>query len=399
MSQFVNHGSDVVIVAAKRTPFGAFGGALAKKSPTQMAVDIVPELLKSAGAQASQIDAVVMGNVIQSTSDSAYLARHVGLKSGAPISHHALTVNRLCGSGFEAIAQAAKMIRLGEANVVLAGGSESMSLVPFALTKARFGYRMGHSEVEDLLQAGLTDQHVKLPMAITAENLADQFKISRAECDQFALESQKRAADAWSRGDFADEVVALAELAKDEHMRPESSLAGLAKLKPVFKQEGVVTAGNASGMVDGAAMLLLCSRDTAKKLGLKPLAKVLGWAASGCDPTIMGIGPVPATKKLFEGLKAQGKNLNISDFDLVEVNEAFASQYLAVEKELGLDRSKTNACGGAISIGHPLGATGARLVGHLVHALNRRGGGLALATACIGGGQGMSVAIEVDPGS
>lgn len=391
-----HHDQDIVIVAAKRTPFGAFGGALSKKSSIQMAVELAQPLFAQASVSPSEADACVMGNVIQSTSDSAYLSRHVGLKSGLPISHQALTVNRLCGSGFESIAQAAKMLMLGEANLVLAGGSESMSLVPFALHKARFGYRMGHSEVEDLLMAGLTDQHVKLPMAITAENLAEQYGFSRQECDAFALESQNRAAQAWERGDFANEVVSLTELAKDEHMRPGSTIEGLAKLKPVFKPDGVVTAGNASGMVDGAAVLLICTRGYAQKNGLKPLAKVMDWAASGCDPKIMGIGPVPATHKLLERMERNGRSLKISNFDLVEVNEAFAPQYLAVEKELKLDRKKTNVCGGAISIGHPLGATGARLVGHLVYALQRRGGGLGLATACIGGGQGMSLAIEVD---
>jgi acetyl-CoA acyltransferase 2 len=391
-----NTEKDIVIVAAKRTPFGGFGASLAKKSPTQMAVDISTALFDQASLPASRVDACVMGNVIQSTSDSAYLSRHVGLKSGLPISHQALTVNRLCGSGFEAVAQAAKLLMLGEAEVVLAGGSESMSLVPFALTKARFGYRLGHGEVEDLLSAGLTDQHVKLPMAITAENLAEQYKISREECDALALESQLKASAAWERGDFSDEVVAVPELSKDEHIRPGSTVEGLAKLKPVFKADGVVTAGNASGMVDGAALLLVCTRAYANKNQLKPLAKILGWAAAGCDPKIMGIGPVPATQKLLSRMGSEGLSLKVSDFDLVEVNEAFASQYLAVERELGLDRKKTNACGGAIAIGHPLGATGARLVSHLVYALQRRGGGLGLATACIGGGQGMSLALSVE---
>lgn len=390
-----NSPDDVVIVSAKRSAFGAFGGKLSKKSSTQMAVDIAGALFAAAGVAPDRADATVMGNVIQSTSDSAYLARHVGLKAGLPISHHALNVNRLCGSGFEAIAQAAKMLKFSEASLVLAGGSESMSLVPFLLNKARFGYRMGHSEVEDLLLAGLTDQHVKLPMALTAENLAEQYGLSREVCDAYALESQQRAAAAWDRGDFKDEVVELTELSKDEHLRPESNLAGLAKLKPVFKADGVVTAGNASGMVDGAALLLLCTRRQALDLGLKPLATVLDWAAAGCDPKVMGIGPVPATQKLLQRMQSAGHAVKVSDFDLVEVNEAFAPQYLAVEKELGLDRKKTNVCGGAIAIGHPLGATGARLVGHLTHALQRRGGGLGLATACIGGGQGMSLAIHV----
>lgn len=386
---------DIVIVAAKRSPFGAFGGALSKKSPTQMASELAAPLFKQAGIDAGLADVSVMGNVIQSTSDSAYLARHVGLKSGLPISHSALTVNRLCGSGFEALAQAAKMLKLGEASLVLAGGSESMSLVPFLLNKARFGYRMGHGDVEDLLSAGLTDQHAKLPMGMTAENLAEQYQISRSECDDFALESQVRAAAAWDRGDFADEVAPFTELQKDEHLRPDSTAAALAKLKPVFKTDGVVTAGNASGMVDGAAMMLVCTRAYAQKQGMKPLAKVIAWATSGCDPKIMGIGPVPATQKLLAEMSKLGHTGKVGGFDLVEVNEAFASQYLAVERELGLDRKKTNVDGGAIAIGHPLGASGARLVSHLVYALSRRGGGLGLATACIGGGQGMSVAIEV----
>jgi len=387
--------SDIVIVAAKRTPFGAFGGSLAKESPVKMAVSLSEELFAQAEIAPSEADAVVMGNVIQSTSDSAYLARHVGLKSDLPVAHHALTVNRLCGSGFESIAQAAKMLALDEASLVLAGGSESMSLVPFALPRARFGYKMGSAVAEDMLMAGLTDQHVGLPMAITAENLARQYNISRTECDDFALESQQKAEDAWSKGLFAEEVSKSYELNKDEHIRPDANAASLQKLKPVFKKDGVVTAGNASGMVDGAATLLLCTRGFAKQKGLKPLAQILDWAAAGCDPSIMGIGPVPATHKLLKRLERKGMNFGVENFDLVEVNEAFASQYLAVEKALDLDRKKTNVCGGAISIGHPLGATGARLVSHLVYALNRRGGGLGLATACIGGGQGMSVALKV----
>jgi acetyl-CoA acetyltransferase family protein len=313
-------------------------------------------------------------------------------------------VNRLCGSGFEAIVSGAHQILLGDAEVALVGGVEAMSQVPYVLRGARWGYRMGHGEMEDQLSASLTDAHVKLPMAITAENLAEMNQLSRETCDAFALESQKKAASAWKNGVFSQEVAPIkiqskkgeTLISQDEHVRPDATLEGLAKLKPVFKKDGVVTAGNASGIVDGACALILTTEQRAKAQGWRVLGHLRSWAAKGCDPKIMGIGPVPATQAVMNRYaKEFGKPISVKDFRLVEINEAFASQYLSVEKGLGLDRSKTNIHGGAIALGHPLGASGARLVTHLLYSLPQVGGGLGLASACIGGGQGMSVIVEV----
>ena len=395
---------ELVFVAAKRTPFGAFLGGLASLSATDLAVAASEAALKAAGVDPAAIDAVFFGNVIGSSRDAIYLARHVGLRTGVPVDRPALTVNRLCGSGFEAVAQGAASILAGESEVTLVGGTESMSQVPYVLRGARAGLRMGHGELEDQLMASLEDSYVKLPMALTAENLAVQYKISRAEADAFALESQRRAVAAWDAGVYADEVAPVkltsrkgeTLFARDETPRPDASPEGLAKLKPVFKVDGLVTAGNASGITDGAAALVLTTAARAAREGWKVLGKLRAWAARGCDPKIMGIGPVPATQEaMARYTRATGKRLTVQDFRLVEVNEAFAPQYLAVEKELGLDRTRTNIHGGAIAIGHPLAASGARLVAHLLYALPRAGGGIGLASACIGGGQGMSVIIEV----
>ena len=394
----------LVFVAAKRSAFGAFGGSLASLSATDLALETSRACLEQSQLKASDLDAVVMGNVVQSSSDAIYLARHVGLRLGMPIDRPALNVNRLCGSGFEAIAQGAYLIQMDGVQAVLVGGTESMSQVPYVLRGARSGYRMGHGELEDFLMASLTDSFTGLPMAITAENLAEEYKISRTEVDAYALESQKRAAKAWEMGFFKDEIAPIVLKSKkgeirferDEHMRPETTLETLAKLKPVFKKDGVVTAGNASGIVDGAAVLILATESFAKSRGCRILGRLSAWAAVGCDPKVMGIGPVPASKKALERYAVlKGKTQSVADMKRVEVNEAFSPQYLAVEKTLGLDRSKTNCNGGAISMGHPLAASGARLVGHLLYELARLGGGAGLATACIGGGQGMSVIVEV----
>jgi acetyl-CoA acetyltransferase family protein len=403
MSSLKNH-ENFVFVAAKRTPFGAFGASLASLTATDLAVHAAQACLDQSGLRPDEIDATVLGNVVQSSADAIYISRHTGLRLGMPEDRPALTVNRLCGSGFEAIAQGAYLLAMEGAKAVLVGGTESMSQVPYVLRGARWGYRMGNNEVEDFLTASLTDRYTGLPMAITAENLAERFKLTRDDVDSYALASQQRAARAWESGIFKDEVASITLKSKkgdtlfsrDEHLRPETTMQSLGKLKPVFKPDGVVTAGNASGIVDGAACLILATESFAKSRGLKVMGRLVTWASVGCDPKIMGFGPVPATRKALERYsKISGAKKSISDFKRIEVNEAFSPQYLAVEKELGLNREITNSNGGAISIGHPLAASGARLVGHLLYDLPRKGGGAGLATACIGGGQGMSVIVEV----
>ncbi|HJZ88983.1 MAG TPA: acetyl-CoA C-acyltransferase, partial [Polyangia bacterium] len=330
--------------------------------------------------------------------DAIYLSRHVGLRTGLPQGVPALTVNRLCGSGFEAAVQAAQLIRLREAEIVLCGGAESMSQSPHIVRGARWGYALGKAPpLEDYLWAALTDSYVNLPMALTAENLAQKYGITRAESDQYALRSQKAWAAAHEAGRFREEIAPLeittrkgpVSFAVDEHPRPQSTLEALARLTPVFKKDGVVTAGSASGICDGAAALVLAAREAADRRGLKPLARVLGWGVVGCDPKIMGIGPAPAIRRCLERT-----GLALGQIDLIEVNEAFAPQYLAVEKELSLPREKVNVDGGAIALGHPLGASGARITTHLVYELRRRKARYGLGSACIGGGQGIAVALE-----
>ncbi len=388
----------IVFVGAKRTPFGAFGGSFRDLTATDLAVEAAKAALSSSKVSPADVDHAIFGNVLQTSADAAYLARHAALRAGVPEIVPAVTVNRLCGSGFEAIADGANRIALGQAKCVLAGGSESMSQAPFVLRKARFGYRMSHGEIEDSLTSALTDSYAGLPMAMTAEGLADDKKISRAECDAFALESQKRAAAAQREGRLSDEISAVSIesrgkttiVDKDEHIRPEASGESLAKLKPVFKKDGVVTAGNASGMVDGAAATLLTTRENAKQKGWQVLGELVDFSVVGCDPKRMGIGPVPAVRKLLEA-----NRLKISDIKWIEINEAFAAQYLAVEKELGNSRESTNRDGGAIAIGHPLAASGTRLVAHALYGLRNSGGGWGVVSACIGGGQGMACLLRV----
>jgi acetyl-CoA acetyltransferase family protein len=393
---------EIWIVGAKRTAFGAFGGTLKDLTATDLAVEAAKGALAQANADPATVEQVVFGNVQQTSADSIYLARHVGLRVGAPVAAAAVTVNRLCGSGFQALINGAEQILLGESEVVLTGGTESMSQAPHVVRGARWGLAFGKEQkLGDTLWDALTDSYTGMPMAITAENLAEQYKISRQECDAYALRSQTAWATANEAGRFKDEIVAIevkspksraagpVKFATDEHPRPQTTMEALAKLPPIFKKDGVVTAGNASGISDGAGALLLCSKEAGQKYGWKPLAKLTQWAFTGCDPKIMGIGPAPAIRQAMGRI---GKKL--SDFDLVEVNEAFAPQYLAVEKELGLDRERTNVDGGAIALGHPLGASGARITAHLVHELRRRGKKLAIGSACIGGGQGIAVVIE-----
>jgi acetyl-CoA acyltransferase 2 len=388
---------DVFVLAAKRTAFGAFGGALKDQSATDLGVHAARAALEAAGVDKSKLDHVVFGNVMQTSADAIYLARHVGLKVGAPESVPALTVNRLCGSGFQAIVNGAEQILTAQSDLVLVGGTESMSQAPHIVRGARWGLPLGKSELEDSLWAALTDSYTGMPMAITAENLAEKYKISQDEVDEYSLESQKRFAAALESGRFAAELAPVeltikrekVSFMKDEHARPGTTLEGLRKLPKVFKKDGVIHAGAASGICDGAAALVLASRKFVEANGVKPLARIVGWGIAGCDPKIMGIGPVPAIQRALKATDSQ-----LSDYALVEVNEAFAPQVLAVKKELKLAAEKLNVNGGAIALGHPLGASGARIAAHLVHELRRRGEKYGLGSACIGGGQGIALALE-----
>lgn len=389
---------NIVFIAGKRTPFGAFGGSLKDMSGTELTVVAAKATLEQAGVSADKVDHVIIGNVVQSGADAAYLPRHVGLKSGVPVGVGALGVNRLCGSGFQSWVDAVQMIRSGDASIVLAGGVEQMSQIPYVARKVRFdGMRMGDFELEDLLTSALTDAHAKMPMAITAENLGEKYGITREQCDKYAIQTQTRFKAALDKGYFAQEISPVTVegrkgamvIDKDEHPKPDSTLEKLSTLKSLFKKDGLVTAATASGIVDGAACSLLMSESKAKALGLKPLARVVSYASVGCDPSIMGIGPAGAARRALE--KA---GLQLDQMDLVEVNEAFAAQYLAVEKELQLNPEKTNVNGGAIAVGHPLGASGTRIMNHLVYELHRRKGKYALGSACIGGGQGIAIIIE-----
>ncbi|MHB8420088.1 MAG: acetyl-CoA C-acetyltransferase [Myxococcales bacterium] len=388
---------DVVILAAKRTPFGTFGGSLKDLSATDLAVHAAKAALAQAGLPASAYGHVVFGNVLQSSADAIYLARHVGLRAGLPERVPAVTVNRLCGSGFEAVVQGAQRILLGETELVLVGGTESMSQAPHVIRGARWGLPLGKGGLEDSLWSALTDSYTGMPMALTAEKLAEQYGIAQRAVDEFSVSSQKRFAAAQEAGRFKEEIAEVqlpgkkgpTIFARDEHPRPETSLEGLAKLPKVFKKDGVIHAGAASGICDGAGALVLASAEYAKREGAKPLARLCGWGVSGCDPTVMGIGPAPAIRAALAAWEWQ-----LADFDLVEVNEAFAPQVLAVEKELGLDRERTNVDGGALAVGHPLGASGARITAHLVYELRRRKASRGLGSACIGGGQGIAVMVE-----
>ena len=388
---------DVFILGGKRTPMGDYAGALKDISAIDLGAIAARGALETTGVAPDEIDHTIIGNALQTSGDAIYGARHVALKAGVPFDRPALTVNRLCGSGIQSIISGAQMIQLDEAQVCLVGGMESMSQAPHVIRGARSGFALGQGKLEDSLMVALLDTYCNTPMAGTAENLARKFEIPRDDQDQYALRSQQAAKRALDAGFFAAEIVPVEVktrkgtvlFGQDDHLRPETTLEGLAKLRPAFSKDGFVTAGNASGIVDGAAALVIAGEDFIKAKNIKPAGRIVSWAYAGVEPELMGIGPVPATRQALE--KA---GLRLSDIDLIEVNEAFAAQYLAVEQQLGLDRERTNVNGGAIALGHPLGATGTRLVLTLLHELQRRGGRYGLATACIGGGQGIAIICE-----
>jgi acetyl-CoA acetyltransferase family protein len=388
---------DVFILGGKRTAMGEYVGSLKDISAIDLGAVAARGALQATGVAPEEIDHTVVGNALQTSGDAIYGARHVALKAGVPFDRPALTVNRLCGSGIQSIISATQMIQLGEASTALAGGMESMSQAPHVIRGARSGFALGEGKLEDSLMVALLDTYCNTPMAGTAENLARKFEISREDQDLYALRSQQEAKRAKEAGYFAAEIVPVEvktrkgtlQFDADDHLRPETTLEGLAKLRPAFAKDGFVTAGNASGIVDGAAALVLAGEEFVKRRDLKPMGRIVSWAYAGVEPEIMGIGPVPSTRKALE--KAR---LSLAEVDLIEVNEAFAAQYLAVERELGLDRSRTNVNGGAIALGHPLGATGTRLVLTLLHELQRRQARYGLATACIGGGQGIAMIVE-----
>ena len=389
--------TDVVVVAGSRTPMVRYTGAFSDVSAIELGAHASKAAMQRADVDPAEFDHVIFGNVMQTSADAIYGARHVGLKAGLKIETPAVTVNRLCGSGIEAIVQGAQRLLLGESEMVLAGGMENMTQCPFVIRGARTGLRLGGGALEDSLMAGLTDSYCNLPMALTAEKLAEQHGVTRKDADAYALRSQQ-AADAAFKACHLKEEISPVEVkqgkksilvSEDDHRRPETTMEILEKLPPSFRKDGMVTAGNASGIVDGAAAVVLTREKTAKERGLKPLGRIISWGVAGVDPSIMGIGPVPSSRKAL-----QAAGLKLEQMDRIEVNEAFAAQYLAVEKELGLNRDKTNVNGGAIALGHPLGASGTRLVITVLNELRRKGLRYGLATACIGGGQGIAIILE-----
>ncbi|WP_226582174.1 thiolase family protein [Halobacillus litoralis] len=388
----------VYIVEGARTPFGTFGGALKDVDPTDLGVTASKEALKRSGITADHIDFTVMGNVIHSSNNAPYLARHIALKTGVPMESPALAVNRLCGSGMQSIVSAAQSIQLGEGQTAIAGGVDSMSLAPYALRGSRFGTKLSAPKVDDMLWSALTDEYIGAGMGVTGENLAEKYEITREQQDEYAVRSHQLATEARSSGKFADEIAPVEistrkgtkVIDQDEHIREDTNAEALAKLKPAFKKDGTVTGGNASGINDGAGAVVLADETFVSENDIQPLAEILSWSVAGVDPAYMGIGPAPAIRQAL-----QKAGLALEDMDLVEVNEAFASQYLAVEKELGLDREKVNVNGGAIALGHPVGASGTRVLYTMIKELKRRGGRYGVASLCIGGGQGIAMVVKI----
>lgn len=389
------HEDSLVFLSGKRTPFGANGGKLKDVLPGDLGTIASQAAMAQAGVAPDQIDHVIFGSVLQSSPDGIYAPRHIGLKSGIPENVPALGINRLCGSGFQSIVEAWHQMLAGDTQVALVGGVENMSMAPYLFRKARFGARMGHQPLTDMLIESLHDLYAGAPMGVTAETLGSKYGITRAQADEFALWSQVKTREANAAGKFADELTPVTDahckggLGVDEHPKPETTIESLAKLKSVFIKDGLVTAGSASGIVDGAAAMVVARESVAKSRGLKPMGRMVSYGISGCDPKIMGIGPVPASK-----LALERAGLKISDMDLIEVNEAFAPQALAVQKELGIPNDRFNVNGGAIAIGHPLGASGTRIAMSTLYELRRRGARRALVSACIGGGQGIALVIE-----
>lgn len=391
--------SGVFIVAAKRTAFGKFGGSLKGKSITDLSEIALKAALAQAGILGEHVDSTVVGNVCPVTSkEGIYSARHTALRCGVPVEKPAYMINRLCGSGFQSVINAAQEIKLGEASIVAAGGAENMSQFPYLIRDARFGTPFGKMPpFEDSLWSGLEDQHVKMPMAITAENLAVQHGITREECDAYAVQSQQRWGAAQQAGRFTEEITpvpiktrkGLVDFSIDEHPRPDVNMAGMGKLPPVFKKDGVVTAANASGICDGAGMLIVASEEACTKHNLTPLARLVNYSVAGVCPTVMGRGPVPAIQALLNK-----SSLSLSDIGLFDINEAFAAQFLAVSKELGLDNEICNVNGGAIALGHPLAASGSRITANLLYEMRHRGVQYGIGGACIGGGQGIALLLE-----
>jgi len=389
----------VFVVAAKRTPFGTFGGSLKALSPTELSVLASNAAIQSAGLAPEHISSVCIGNVLTAAApDAPYLARHVALKCGLPIPTPALIVNRLCGSGFQSIVNGCQEILAGDSKVVLTGGTDNMSACPYAVRDIRFGTRLGvDPKLEDMMWTSLTDQLTGTPMGVTAENLAAQYGITREDCDAFSLRSQQTWGAAAAAGHFADEIAPITlkikkkevEMSLDEHPKPKTTLEQLAKLPPVFKKGGVVTAGGASGICDGAGAVMIASEEAVTKHNLTPLARIVGYGVAGCEPTIMGIGPVPAIQAMLEI-----SGISLGQVDQVEINEAFAAQALSCQKALDIPLEKFNTCGGAIALGHPLAASGARISGHVVHKLRREGQQYGIGAACIGGGQGIAILFE-----
>jgi acetyl-CoA acyltransferase 2 len=387
----------VVILGGARTPMADYCGQFKDISATDLATVAAKAALERTGTNPEQIDHTIMGNVVQSGSDAIYATRHVALRAGVPIDRPALTVNRLCGSGIQSIVSGAQMIQLGEAQRVLAGGMESMSQAPFVIPGARWGLRLGSAQIVDMLMASLFDTYCNLYMAQTAEKVAGKYGVTREDQDAFAALSHSRAAKAQAGGKHKEEIQPVEIKAKkgvehcavDDHVKPDTTPEVLAKLRPAFGKDGSVTGGNASGIVDAGAAVVIADESAVTNSQKTPLGRIVSWGIAGVDPSEMGMGPVPATK---QALAKAG--MKLADIDLIELNEAFAAQYLGVEKELGLDREKTNVNGGAIALGHPLGATGTRLVLTLLLELRRRNKKYGLATACIGGGQGIAMIVE-----